>query len=133
MTKPTQENTEELQDVWGHNALHQFASTLTTRAQELSESERTYQIASGQATAILTSMIENFVYAAVKTIEGQRYERYRVDVAATRNKVLDEVETNIIGEDEVLGHSGWLQSQVRVINEIKSRQRAALTSLRKEQ
>lgn len=35
----------------------------------------------------------------------------------------------VIGEDEIEGNSGWLRQQVKIINEIKGRQRAKLAQL----
>jgi hypothetical protein len=50
-----------------YNALREFARTLTTKARELEAQESSHRLGTGHAAGILQSMIENFVYAAIKT------------------------------------------------------------------
>lgn len=49
-------------------AIHNFAATLTHRVRELDEMEREYKIMPGDATKILSDMIEAQVYAIFRTM-----------------------------------------------------------------
>lgn len=78
-----------IEKVNGLKAVHEFASTLTTRARELEAKERTYEIVPGQATEILTQMIESFVYAFLKMAEHKRAAELDQAVQEAVNMHLD--------------------------------------------
>jgi hypothetical protein len=59
-----------------YNALREFARTLTAKTRELEAQESSYRLGTGHAAGILQSMIENFVYAAIKTGVNQEYHRH---------------------------------------------------------
>lgn len=59
-----------------HNALYQFALSLTLRAEELELKERNHEIMPEEATEILHMMVQSFVFAAIRTGVNQEYNRH---------------------------------------------------------
>jgi len=49
-------------------AIHSFAKTLTSKAEELAALEHEHKIGKRESTAILTQMVESHLYAVFKTM-----------------------------------------------------------------
>jgi hypothetical protein len=115
------------------DGLHQFASTLTARAKELQALEASYNIGRGQATEILHSMIESFVYAAIRTGVNREYNRHDV-VPRTSARSVEEIRGSLPKPKSVmapdLARVGLtLNNQMR--NEYDRGYNAALRQVRK--